>query len=119
MTSLKELESDIHNDNLPKNLAAYDKVKTKLTAGMRVGWYFKDDKEFWEEDGLEPREYTQYSGIVAPRQDLTNANGELEAEDCVIVMTNYPCEKEYPEVTWFALRRLLDNEELVEIFKEK
>jgi hypothetical protein len=42
----------------------------------------------------------------------------FEPEDCVIVMTSYPVEKEYPESTWFAFRRLLDNPELVEVFNE-
>lgn len=118
MNTIDELVKDCRNDELPSDLSAYDKVKTPLRAGMVVGWYFSDDKEFWDKDGLNCREYTQYSGIIVPAPDTKNGGGELEAEDCVVVMTNYPTEKEYPEVTYFALRRLLNNLNLIEVFDE-
>lgn len=119
MNTINELLKDVTDDELPKDLEAFSKVKTPLKSGMRVGWYFADDKRFWDKDGLDCREYTQYSGIVVPRPDLEMRGAELEAEDCVIVMTSYPVEKEYCESTWFALRRLLDNPELVEVFDEQ
>jgi hypothetical protein len=40
----------------------------------------------------------------------------MEPDEVVIVMTDYPCEKCNPEATWFALKRLLENVELVEIY---
>jgi len=118
MNTIDKLIEDCTDDELPRDLAAFDKVKTTLKIGMRVGWYYKEDEEFWREDGLDPRENTQYSGIIIPRPDLVMRGCNLEAEDCVIVMTDYPVEKEYCEATWFSLRRLLDNPELVEVFDE-
>ena len=119
MNGINELLTDVLDDDLPKDLKAFKKIKTPLRIGMRVGWYFEDDKRFWDRDGLDCREYTLYSGVVVPRPDMEIRGAELEAEDCVIVMTSYPVEKEYCESTWFALRRLLDNPELVEVFDEQ
>lgn len=119
MNTINELLKDCVDDELPSDLSFYEKVKHPLTAGMRVGWYFKDDERFWEKDDLNPRERTQYSGIVVPRPDLEMRGGESEPEDCVIVMTGYPVEKEYCEATYFALRRLLNNPDLVEVFDEQ
>lgn len=116
MNQLEELQNDLRNDELPADLKAYEKIRATLRPGLRVGWYFQDDKKFWEADGFEPREQTLYEGVIVPRPDLEMRGSELEPEDCVLVQIDYPCEKCYPEVTWFALRRLLDNPELVEVF---
>jgi hypothetical protein len=118
MTTFTEMVADLANDELPKSVDAYQKIKTDLKPGMRVGWYFKEDKEFWDGDGLDCRKSTQYSGILVPAPDVEMRGGIMEADDCVIVMDSYPVEKEYCEATWFALRRLLDNEDLVELFAE-
>ena len=50
MNTLNNLLKDLADDDLPKRIDNYDKVKTPLKPGMKVGWYFKDDKEFWEEE---------------------------------------------------------------------
>ena len=117
---MKELLSDLKNFDLPKDLdAALPKIKCSLIQGSRLFWYEKEDKEMADEMGEDPRQFPPYSGILVAAPDTTYNHGELEIEDCVIVMDNYPCEKCYPEVTWIALNRLLDNNDLVEIFMNK
>jgi hypothetical protein len=49
---------------------------------------------------------------------MEHNGGELETDECVVVMDRYPCEKSYPETDWIALNRILDDEELVEIYSD-
>ena len=109
------LASDLDNDSIPEDLSAYNKIKCKLDAGKMVHWYFKDEQQFAKEEGFNPRKEMFYIGYVMPAPDVENMKN-MEPDEVVIVMTDYPCEKCNPEATWFALKRLLENVELVEIY---
>ncbi len=77
--------------------------------------------EFFSNEGLNIYEYYKdiYSGIVVGAPDVDNRGGELDCEDCVVVIDDYPIEKDYPQYTWVALKRLLDDEKLIDIFDEE
>ena len=97
-----------------------DKIKVpELYSGLRVYWYYKDDAEFSAQFRDDPRVDPPYSGLIIPLPDVEirgGHEGELEWEDCIVVIDSYPTEKCYPEVDWVALGRLLDNDNLVEIY---
>ena len=120
-TYLDYLQEDLENDSLPRNTDNYDKVYCELKSGKRIFWYFEEDKKFFGDQGEDAESYTNdiFSGIIVGRQDAENNWGELDIEDCVIVMDQYPCEMCYPQYTWIALKRLLDDENLVKIFDKK
>lgn len=95
----------------------WDRVKCNLRQGMRIGWYYQDDKIFAKEHGGDPRIDCPFSGIVIALPGIElRSGGDLEWEDCTIIVDEYPTQKCYPEVHWVALGRLVDNEHLVEIF---
>lgn len=113
----KQLARDLDNwTTLPRDLdAAQSKVKCKLTHGLAVRWYYQDDKKFYEEEKMNPREETVYHGIVLTKPNV-EPRGELSLCDCVVVIDSYPCEKENARAEYCALGRLLDSDELVELF---
>lgn len=86
---------------------------------MRIYWYYLDDLKFYEDDGENIRDYPNaiFSGIIIPKPYATDSKN-MEYTDCVVVIDQYPTEKEDIEVDWVTLGRLLDNKELVEIYSE-
>lgn len=113
-----EVFEDLNNFELPKDENAYNKIKCSLTNGQRVYWYYKDDLEFCKEIGEDARRSYLYSGIVFTRPFIEKPNyeSEMNIEDCIVCIDWYPCEKCYPETDWIALNRLIDNDDLVEIY---
>ena len=111
MNNFDEILKDLQNVNLPKDLNNINKIKCDLKPGSRVFWYFKEDEDFMEEG-------CPYSGFIIPVEDIYKTN-DLEIDECIICMDVYPTEKENPLYTYFALNRLLDNDELVEIVNNK
>lgn len=105
---------------LPRSVEdACKKMEFEPKIGERIYWYFKDDLEFAEEHGLDIKDELNYSGIVIPKTGFRKFRDEIEEfADAIVVMDCYPIEKEYPEVTWIALNRLLDNDDLVEIYQK-
>lgn len=94
-----------------------DKIKCGLRQGMRIAWYYEEDKKFAEEQDGDPRIDWPFSGIVVALPDVELRSGrELEWEDCAVIVDEYPVEKCYPEVYWMALGRLIDDDRLVEVF---
>lgn len=120
MNYFTKLIKDLDNENLPKNLDNLDKIKCILSSGKRVYWYFKDDLEFFINEGEDIKNHSEdiYSGIVVGRHDVENNYGTIDFSDVVIVMDTYPIEMDYPQFTWIALRRLLDDENLIEVYSE-
>jgi hypothetical protein len=55
------------------------------------------------------------SKICVPVIGTENNHGEIDVENIIVIVDNYPIEKEYPTVDWVALKRLLDDKKLVEI----
>lgn len=94
------------------------KIKCSLRAGMKVGWYYKDDLEFQQKhdpDGDLTR-YPPYSGYIIPDIDVESVN-EFEWDEVILVVTDYPTEKCNSETDWVVLGMLIENEDLVEIFE--
>lgn len=116
-----QLFADLSNLELPRE-SGLDKLKCTLEIGQRVKWYSKDDLAYWneflKEENDDPRCCAHFRGIVIPRPGIDYRGGELDYDDVVIVMYDYECEKDYPEIGWIALSRILDNEDLVEIFDD-
>ena len=99
-----------------------DKVKGTLTHGCRVKWYYEDDKKFAEEMNLIARKAAPYAGLIISIPDKEFRCGglgaELDIEDCVVIIDDYPTEKCGPSCEWVALGRILDDDNLVELFVE-
>jgi hypothetical protein len=115
----EQVFDDIKNDFYPADDNAFEKIKCDLKPGKIVHWYYKDDLEFASDAEFDIHDEPGYSGIIVPINGVTIAYGEntdLEAEHCIIVIIEYPCEKEYCISGWIYLNRLLDNKDLVEIF---
>ena len=118
----KDLSKDINNYELPKNLDNIDKIHTsELIAGKRIYWYYKEDKKFFEDQGENPRDFANdlFSGICVPVPGLEYNGGELDIEDIIVVSDVCPAEKDYPTVEWMTMGRLLNNDDLVEIFEKE
>lgn len=120
MNFLSYLMKDIENENLPSKTEYLNKIKCELKQGKRVYWYFEEDLKHYAEENLRIKDFKKdlFSGIIVGWQDVENNWGELDFNDVVIVMDSYPIEMNYPQFTWFALKRLLDSENLIEIFSE-
>lgn len=110
--------ADLKNYDLPKNLDAIDKIKGILVHGSRIWWYYQEDKEFYEKLNESPRQFAPFSGVVVSKPHVSYSGPELDIENCVVVIDTDPSEKCYPEVAWVALNRLLDDENLIEIFSD-
>jgi hypothetical protein len=119
--SVSTLFKDLQGYVLPRNVDCFDKIKGELKIGKRFYWYYKEDLEFFTDEGEKIKDhlFDIASGIIVPIPDTMNNHGELDVESCFVVIDNYPAEKEYPEVEWISLFRLLDDEELVEFFEEE
>jgi hypothetical protein len=117
-----QLFDDLRNLDLPRE-SGLDKLKCSLNIGQRVKWYSKDDLAYYNEhireENDDPRSCAHFRGIVIPRPSIDYRGGELEYDEAVIVLYDYECEKDYPEIGWIALSRILDNEDLVEIFDDE
>lgn len=105
--------------------AAVGKVRCDLMPGEWVGWYAKDELEYYRDcDGAEDAETSirkspPWSGIVIPVPGWENTGREMEIEDAVIVVLDAPTEKCGPDVDYMTLCRLISNEDLVEVFSLK
>lgn len=113
--NMKQVFEDLENLDLPKYISAWDKLKCTLINGMRIFWYYKDDVKFAKEIHENVKELKNHSGIIIAA-DETIYNGSLDEEHCIVVIDRYPVEKEYPEITWIALNRLVDDDNLIEIY---
>lgn len=116
MSQLQRVQEDL--SNWYKFDFAESKIRCDLKHGLKVGWYFDSDAEFWRREKMEPRVECQYSGLIVARPDI-EPSGELYAGDCILIVTSYPCEKENPRTDYIALVRLLACEDLVELFAEE
>jgi len=106
-------QEDVNDWDIPVDLSAYEKLPDFLKAGQRVSWWFTEDVAYAEHIGTRVEDDPPYSGIVVPRPDHELRGGDLEPEDCVVVMDLYPTEKCYPEATYMSVRRMLANPDLV------
>jgi len=117
-----DLFEDLSDPNLPADTDAFGKIKCReLTAGMRVWWYYEEDVKPFVAGEVDPRDFADYSGVVVPIHGVPafNAACEVDPDECVIVIDHYPTDKDYPEVQWVALKRLINDNNLLEIFIEK
>lgn len=117
---IKSIFKDRNESFFPNDENAFDKLKCKeLKPGQKIQWYYQGDKDFADEADFDIKQDPGFSGIVMPMPD-TDLNGhddtDLEADDCIIVVTQYPAEKEYCRCGWVYLNRLLDQKGLIEVF---
>jgi len=101
---------------LPANFEAFKKAPDSMTAGSRIGWWYEEDERFALENEMDIKECPPYTGVVVPRPDIEDGlGGRYDTEDLVVVMDVYPVEKCNCEVTYIAMRRLLNSEDLVRV----
>lgn len=119
--SVNRVFKDIENFDLPKDTNKFEKVHCSLRIGQRVYWYYAEDVEFAVIEGFDIKSgYDIYSGIVIPVPDI-DTDTELMGgggTDTIIIMDKYPTEKEQCQYTWIALNRLIDDDNLVEIYSK-
>ena len=112
-----EIKKDIRSFDLPKNPKAWDKVEGHLEAFDRIYWYYADEEEFWRKEKLNPKDYCSSFGTLIPPPETTVSNFD-PYEEGVVIVESYPCEKCEPETDWISLKRLVDVEDLVKIYKK-
>jgi hypothetical protein len=116
---VEKIFKDREENFFPKDDKFFEKVKCELNPGKKVYWYYKEDKEFADEHDFNIKIDPGFSGIIVPFPGETlNSNDytTLEEDQCMIVVTEYPAQKEYCECGWISLFRLLDQDGLVEVF---
>jgi hypothetical protein len=120
---MQQLNEDFHNCyELPKDdkrfkLLSEDSMRS-LRPGCLIGWYFKEDLDFWQSDGRSLPEQPcdmPYQGIGILLSGMEWRGGSMETENVVIAQFTYPTEKCYPDGQWFTLHRLLDAPDLAAI----
>ncbi len=111
--------NDIQNDFFASDDKAHEKIKGELKTGGVIHWYYKEDEDFAKEHGFDVKEEPSFSGIVMPLpgETMQSSEQELDTDRCIIVVTQYPAEKEYCECGWVYMERLLDQPNLVEIYQ--
>lgn len=102
----------------PEKLEDLDKISCSLYHGNRVYWYYQEDVEYAKECEVDVEENPPYSGIVVMLPEQEYNNGELEIDRCFIVLDNHPCEKCYPETAWENIGKLIEDPDLIKIFKK-
>lgn len=120
---LEKLSKDLEkasNYELPETEGIEEKVlKCQPAHGMRIGWYYMEDLDFYRSEKVNPREYSRYTGLLVLRPDAEHrGSGSREIEDLVLIVDGYPCEKCYPEVDYIAFAAFLNDPNLVEVYQE-
>jgi len=115
---MKDILKDLKDFNLPKDKKALNKIKCSLRHGGRIYWYYQEDLEFCKKIAIDPKEEKYYSGlcVIAPNLEIRTIDQELEYDECIVVIDSEPTTKCYPESTWIAINRLIDDKSLVEIY---
>jgi hypothetical protein len=115
--SISKALKDLQNYSLPKDDKNVEKIKTTMELGKRVFWYYKDDLEFYEGEGESVKDYNDalFSGLVITIPGIERGQ-ELDVNQAIIIVDSYPTEKESPETYWMSLGRLLEDENIVEIY---
>jgi hypothetical protein len=73
----------------------------RLEAGARFACCYVEDLEFWGNPIPDPKDWF-YHGIIVPLPNH-DGRGELQPEQCIACILDYPIQKENPEVDWCAL----------------
>ena len=120
----KEILKQARDSQLPKDIEkASKKSPDILKPCSRIGWYTKEDLEFYESvEGLHhPRIEPPFQGYLVQIHDLGDVTNDMEWDQCTVVMDIYPVEKCYCQPTWISYNRLLDDDGVIEIvlLKEK
>ena len=116
---MRNIKRDCVDIDLPRDVGAFDKIKCGLRHGTRIYWYYKEDLNCLPDEEKENvRDYEYFSGIVVyvDGAEIRSRDSELDYEECVVVIDTEPTEKCYPECAWVALNRLIDDDNLVEIY---
>jgi len=115
---LQKVDDDLRNNFWPEDENAHEKIKCGITNGMRIKWYYADDREYAILCELTPREDAPWEGVVvvAPGREISSPDAEIDIDDAIVVVSSHPCEKCYPESSWVTLSRLIDDAGLVEVF---
>lgn len=120
-SSIIKVVNDCQNWNLPTKLENLDKCKCTLKTGQKVGIIYKEDLEYakeWMDNLGDIHNRPFFSGYIVALPDKDTGRF-LDVEDVMVVITDYPTEKCFPLTDWIALNRLLDNDDLVEIYNYK
>ena len=96
------------------------KISGRIMPGSRCAWCFREDTEFWVQESSHgypyphPRDWP-YQGFIIPKPD-SNGRHELQWEDAVVVVTDYPIDKENPTTDWCSLIRILRQPDLARFY---
>lgn len=117
-SSIKELFKDIDDLYLPKDDNRFDKFPGEFKIGQKIGWYYQEDIDYSSENnGDFPYKNPPFKGVVIPIIDLELNSENVESENCVVVIYKSPTEKCYPLTEYISFKRLINDENLIEIIK--
>ena len=116
----EHLEKDLRLD-LPTKLEHLDKLPPVLTHGMKIGWWYKEDEEYFvayygEKANRYLHQNPPFTGMIIATPD-TDVRRDLDIDNCIVVVDSYPTEKCNPEVGYDTLGRLLESENLVRVIE--
>jgi hypothetical protein len=118
---LKDLDDHHFHDDLDTASKiikdCYAKLKCQPDPYSRIYWYYENDAVYAKEEDLDVRQMKYYSGILIPPPFDRPISSFEPFEDGIVIVDQYPTEMCEPDVDWICLKRLLQNEELVEVYQ--
>jgi hypothetical protein len=118
---LKDLKDHHIHDDLDEALkiikTCYSKLKCQPKPYSRIYWYYQDDDKYAKEEDLDVRKMHYYSGILIPPPFDRPLSAFEPFEDGIVIIDDYPTEICEPDIDWICLKRLLQTEELVEVYQ--
>ena len=119
LKELLQLEEDVNGYDL------FDESKLDNAGGFEIGtrifWYYNEDVDYFQATADDMRKYSNdiYSGTCIPWVGYEYRGGEIDFDKVVVIIDQMPSEKEYPNIAWVSIKRLLYDEDLVEIFTKR
>lgn len=95
----------------------YSKLKCQPKPYSRIYWYYKDDEDYAKEEDLDIREMQYYSGIIIPPPFEQPLDTFEPFEHGIVIVDQYPTEMCAPDIDWVCLKKLLQDDNLVEVYQ--
>jgi hypothetical protein len=119
---MNDIINDLNNADSLYKPGIYDllHIDTYLKPGMMISWYFQNQFDLYTKLDLNPRDHSQYRGIIIPKPGILGGMYRLSVEDCIVVIIRKPpMEENFTLVSWITLMRLLNSKGLIAIFEKE
>lgn len=108
---------DVWEEEYKRLKKVWSRLKCDPKPYSRIYWYYKDDLEFAKTEGLDVREMQYCSGIIIPPPFNQSLDMFEPFEHGIVIIDRYPTEMCAPDVDWICLKRLLQDDNLVEVYQ--